>query len=82
MRTWHIKDTSELCGLLLSKPMYFYNDFEQCVVRTESDGKGDVNYWMKFKNKLEFTGSKKNDIVYETVHLDSIVLEKEDYDEF
>ena len=82
MKTKRIKGVVKLSELLLAKTLYFYDYFEQCVVRTEPNGDGDVNYWIKFKGGVEFRGSTANDIIYETVHLNSLSITKKDYDEY
>jgi len=81
MKTKRIKSTIKLSELLLTKPMYFFNDFEDCVVRTEPNKEGDVDYWIKYKGHIEFKGSPvKNNNIYETVQLESLSISKKDYD--
>lgn len=82
MKTKRIKSITELSELLLTKPIYFYNDFEECVVRTEPNKEGDVDYWIKYKGDTEFKGTTHNTNIFETVHLHSLSITEKDYNEY
>ena len=83
MKTTRINDIVKLNTMLLKKSMFFYNDFEECVVRTQPNKEGDVDYWIKYKGHLEFLGTPQNNkIIFETIHLYNLSITKKDYDEY
>ena len=82
MKTVKIRDTKILNEGLIKKPMYFYDDFEECVVRTKPNKESDVEYWIKYKGNIEFKGTTHNSNIYEIVHLYSLSITKKDYDKY
>ena len=80
MRTRRISDVFKLNTMLETKPMYFYNAFVECVVRSQPDDNGNVEYWIKYKGrKYDLKGSNNNTNIFETVHIDSLTITKGDY---
>ena len=65
---------------MLKEQAYFYNDFEQCVVRTNPLDDNVVEYWIKYKGGVEFKGTPQvNNNIYETVHIYSESITEKQY---
>ena len=67
----------ELYKKMISEPVYFRYDFEDCVVRSEPR----VGWFVKFKGKVEFKATNGSKLIAEA-ELQRDIITKEEYDNY
>ena len=68
---------SEFLQLFAKQPMYFKNDFEDAVVRTETNG----DKYVKLKGKQEFKAVRGSSLVVDCL-AEAFMITKDEYDNF
>jgi len=67
----------EFLNLFAKQPMYFKNEFEDAVVRTETNG----DKYVKLKGKEEFKAVQGSSLVVDC-SAEAFMITKEEYDNF